>query len=143
MMGSLILWPHYGPGSTQPLTDTSTIYIYISTGGKDGRGVGLTTSPSSFAECPAVLGDSKTWGFTGPMGILFSWRIYIPHCAFILIHEVKMWLKWKYIFGFISIRSQNYILVFWPTKLNAIRRLNPSLRLKCVSGRGGDARETS
>jgi len=54
-----------------------------------------------------------------------------------------MWLKWKHIFGFVFLRSQNHILMSWPAKLNAIRRLNPSLRLKCVSGRGGDARETS
>ena len=61
-------------GLTQPVTKMST--RYVSLGGKGGRCVGLTTLPSSCADCLQNLRVSDSWkpqGLSRPvMGLLYS-----------------------------------------------------------------------
>jgi hypothetical protein len=58
-------------GSTQPLTEYQESFL----GGKGGRCVGLTTLPSSCADCLKTLGASTSWNSKGlsrsVMGLLY------------------------------------------------------------------------
>jgi hypothetical protein len=69
---------------TQPLTQMST--WNISLGGKGGRGVGLTTLPSSCADFHDIWDDAVSWnrqGLSGRIGLPFLY-IYTQKSAIAL-----------------------------------------------------------
>ena len=72
------------PGSTQSVTEMST--RDISGWGQGGRSVGLTTLPSSYADCLEILGSQNSWG---PKGL--SWPVMGQ--LYLLLMLTYRWLK--------------------------------------------------
>jgi len=69
-------------GSTQPLTEMSTI---IFSGGKDGQCVGLTTLPSSCADCLEIWEPQPPGTFRACTGIAMPLCIRLNLFAFTCI----------------------------------------------------------